>query len=392
MNDKVLRSLQFLTISLLSVILMLTGCKISETTHTPSHETPVENNVSGNLKVYSANYYQSSLERFFRSLNSQYPNFNIYWTNKIESADIVITDYISNYSTDEYMCLDEFSKPIYDVLIPNLIFSDSRGIVGLPLFLRVDSFWYDELLFKKTESSIPFSLESLIESPLRKEHPIVFGDNDIESVFWSVIAPMYLTYGGTVQELSSANFSQGPAKKALNYLNNFIKSGLIFHDDNPSKGFNSNSSMMWFTNIANISEIKNQMPNLSKISFAPTLIYKRNESTKIILRSDFLVVRENKDLDTNLIKIFIENIYDNQTLVNLSVDSKLPLACKIAFGYNSVPETVKTCYTILASPSLDISYLSCRWDPFKKQDILNILNKFIKGSISLEESCQMLCK
>ena len=108
-----------------------------------------ETALSGSLSVYAEKGYQTALERVFRTLNLRHPLLDMQWADTPAGADIVITDRLPAEEAGQYRTLDNVADPLRDVLIPELVLRDERGVLGLPLFLRCDSYWYDTLLYHR---------------------------------------------------------------------------------------------------------------------------------------------------------------------------------------------------------------------------------------------------
>lgn len=114
-----------------------------------------ETALSGSLSVYAEKGYQTALERVFRTLNLRHPLLDMQWADTPAGADIVITDRLPAEEAGQYRTLDNVADPLRDVLIPELVLRDERGVLGLPLFLRCDSYWYDTLLYQKPKAPFP---------------------------------------------------------------------------------------------------------------------------------------------------------------------------------------------------------------------------------------------
>ena len=372
-----------------ALLMMGTGCS-PEKAPLSSPGSPVsETALSGSLSVYAEKGYQTALERVFRTLNLRHPLLDMQWADTPAGADIVITDRLPAEEAGQYRTLDNVADPLRDVLIPELVLRDERGVLGLPLFLRCDSYWYDTLLYQKIESAVPYSLESFRSSPLLSEFPVVCDIQGMEHLFWSTAAPVYLSAGGTEEELSVASFRPEPLLAALKRIRELTDGGMLSMQENAQSRFTSDTAMFWITDVHKIAGVLNRMPNLSDISFAPTLVYTKTSAASLVVRADFVTVRQ--QASPVLAEFFLRTLYENKTLVNLTIDTKIPLACRLSFGTNSVPELVAACYTILASPSLQLFYLPCRWDASVSARIEAALSGLASASLTPEEAVQRLC-
>lgn len=380
----------FRLVTIITIIFITVGCRPSSHIR-PSNNEPVidQGNISGKLSVYSQYSYKAALSRVFRTLNMQYSQLDVQWTNDRSKADIIITDAIFNNETAEFRTLDQEAQDLEKVLIPNLIFRDHRGVVGLPLFLRTDCYWYDELFYKKAGNPIPLSIGEFMDSPLRHDFPAIYDRDNAESIFWSTLAPIYLSLGGNKVELENASFQLEPMSGAFRYLYKMGKHKILIPKENAYMDFLSNNTMFWNTDFTAITDIRNRMPNLSKLGLSPTLIYDTKDLPNIILRADIVAVK--KTTDKKLSQVFLSWLFDNKTLVNLAVDSKVPLACKISYGYNSIPELTNTSLALLSSPSLNIIYLSYNWDYSIKTKISDAINNVLNFTLSPEEASRLIC-
>lgn len=370
-------------------ILLAGGCAPLPAASGPSCPTRAGQELSGTLRVYADDSRRNALTRVFRSLNSRYPGLEAQWAASPEESDIVVTGCIPAEESSAYRTLDDTAQAVGGALIQELLFRDERGVIGLPLFLRADCYWYDQLLYRKTETETPFSLESFQASPIRGDYPAVCDAADMDSLFWSTLAPLYLSAGGTAEELADGTFRAPIMLPAVRRLRELCASGMLVIREQAAERFITNNTMFWIADFASMADIRYDMPNLSDVGFAPTLVYHQQDTPFIALRADVVAVRA--AADPALTDAFLETLYDNKTLVNLCSDAKIPLACRLSFGSHSVPELVDSSYAILASPSLQTDYVSCRWNAAVRSRIIRAVADIAGGAMTAEEGCAALC-
>lgn len=160
--------------------------------------------------------------------------------------------------------------------------------------------------------------------------------------------------------------------------------------ENAQSRFTSDTAMFWITDVHKIAGVLNRMPNLSDISFAPTLVYTKTSAASLVVRADFVTVRQ--QASPVLAEFFLRTLYENKTLVNLTIDTKIPLACRLSFGTNSVPELVARPVTPFWPP-LPFSFFICpaAGTPPSPRGIEAALSGLASASLTPEEAVQRLC-
>lgn len=114
---------------------------------------------------------------------------------------------MSDESAKNLAALDGFVNT--DNFIKELLFLYNGKIIGLPLFLETDGIWLDKLPYLRENADVPCRLDQAVSSDFVKESPMLCGDN--ESLYWGIIAPLYLACGGAADDIGSG----GPVGSAF---------------------------------------------------------------------------------------------------------------------------------------------------------------------------------
>lgn len=375
---KKIKRLLCLTMSLL----LLCGCGTSEP-HSGDHSNETGFSEKGKVTVYSEQQYKTALLQRFSHINLTEKDFSVEWVDNQEQADIVITDCLNILDYHKYRPLnvDELSvQPLEQLML-----RDDRGVIGLPVLLRMSGFWYDELFYQNLDQAVPRSIDSWKQSDT--DFPAVCEKSDYESLFWGVVAPMYLYYGGTSDELSSGKLQQSYFTKAIAYLQELCDQNLLRLTEDSRQLFTTTQVSFWLASDQQIAASYNFMSNRSKLGFSSGLILPAGNRSQCIVRSDVILVHQ--DADPYLTDLFLRRFFEEQTLVELSSDTQLPIACQIQYGPSVIAELAQMSYSVLSSPSVEIVYINCGWNSSEEAAIRQALQDFAEGAVTADESTDL---
>ena len=274
-----------------ALLLLSCGCKGTDGSGIC---TGSEKAVSASLKIYCDSYYRSAIERAARSFNSVYPDINIGFAENESDADILIADRMSDESAKNLAALDGFVNT--DNFIKELLFLYNGKVIGLPLFLETDGIWLDKLPYLRENADVPCRLDQAVASNFVKESPMLCGDN--ESLYWGIIAPLYLSCGGAADDIGSGSLSEAPFRQAAERLGKMAKSGILKKNDKPTDAFVSGNTAGILCSYLDIIKIQQDMPLSSKLVFSPGIAAHENESINLIIRADTLFVSEKAEKES----------------------------------------------------------------------------------------------
>lgn len=366
------------------MLLLLLGCT-NGAVNDPDGPNGEENTQDiGTLTVYAPERYRAALQQVFSHINLSQTKFRVSWSSNFTAADIVITDKLPTGSYGDYRALQPERLQVQG--IEQLTVRSDGGVIGLPLFLRLDSFWYDELLYKNHGIAVPQSMDSWRVCALNEQYPIVCGETDMGALFWSVVAPYYLKSGGSAEQLSEGVFQRESLLNALKKLENLRDSGMISLSEQAWQSFSTEQAAFWITGVDNIAARYNYMSTRSSWKPSFSLAFDKQERPICVVRADVLAVR--KDADTALTDDFLALFLDQQMLADLSAYSKMPLACRMSYAPGTVPELPQVCYTLLSSPTLDVVQVPCKWSADKQQQVCTSLLRLMNGSMDAAQAAE----
>lgn len=367
---------------ILSSVFVLVSC--GENDGGKSSDPNGSKRISGRLTVYSDPCYRSALERIFRTAGGVYSALAVEWTGDADSADLLITD---TPPSDGLMPID--SAVPDDIISNSLLRKSGENIVGIPLFLHIDSIWYDTLFYDREKCTPPYNYEDLQKLSLAKQFPAVCPADDPELLFWAAVAPLYLANGGSSQELTDAKFDKAILEKAIGRLSKLRDEGLLSFTPDAVKAFTSARASALVCSFAELAEAENSMSSLSEETLAPSLFCADGEQAFIVVRADTVSVRQTADRACAL--AFLELLFEPKNLINLLSDTHIPLACKISYGSRSIPENVQHLYEALASNLTETVYISENWDDGRADGIYEAVGLFGSGRLSAEKTAERLC-
>ena len=206
---------------LILAALLLCGCGTTEA-QSGQNADEMTNPEPGKVYVYSEHQYKTALMQIFSHINLTENALSVEWVGNIDQADVVITDRLDKSQDTQYRVIDTQQLPVKPM--EQLLLRDQRGVIGIPLFLHLSGFWYDELLYQNADLTVPQSVETWQQCT---QYPAVCEKNDADSLIWGIVVPMYLYYGGTAEELATGQLQEQPLSKALSYLQDIFEQGLL---------------------------------------------------------------------------------------------------------------------------------------------------------------------
>lgn len=367
-------------------LIVLAGCANGalNSTDDPNGEENPQN--IGTLTVYAPEQYRAALQQVFSHINLAQTEYRVSWSSDIAASDVVITDNLPVQSYGEYRVIQPQSLQVQG--IDALTVRSEQGVIGLPLFLRLDGFWYDELLYKSSGIEAPQSVDAWNECSLNGQYPIICDETDMSALFWSVVAPYYLKSGGSAAELAEGNFQQESLLQALETLQNMGESGMLQLTSQAWQAFTATQATYWITGVEDVAACYNYMSNRSSWKASLSLPFSAQEQTVCVVRADVLAVR--KTSDQRLTERFLEMFYRQQILADLSAYTRMPLACRMNYAPGSVPELPQVCYTLLSSPMIEVVQVPCIWREGKQQQVYGLLLELMTGSIDAAQAAQRM--
>ncbi len=376
-------SLRLLSVFLAAVLLC--GCRGSEQPN-GNQGGDTGQHSSGTVTVYSQNRYKAALQQIFSHINLTENRLQVYWTADKNAADVIITDLVDPINYGNYRQLQPETLPVQPM--EQLLLTDGGRVIGLPVFLRLDGFWYDALLYENYVSAVPQSFNTWQSSALCQEYPAVCSENDINALFWAFAAPLYLQAGGTEEELARGSFHTEKLVTALEPLEKVCAEGMLKLTSDARQMFTSTRSMFWITGVERVSESYHYMSNLSSWNLGLSLPFSAQAQAVSVLRADVLLVKSTAD--AALTDLFLQIFFRQQTMAELSADSKMPIACKMEYAPLMVPELVQTCYTALSSPAVELRYVSCGWSGNRQEKLRSALLSLMQGKLSARQAAQQI--
>lgn len=370
-------------ISVILCIFLLTGCAEEKDRAISFENRTAENNEK--IIISAPTEYASALSKVSERIESNIPGLKILFSEK--DADIIITDRLPSDSFSEYMSLEDISGQIKNTVIPELTVKNGNDIIGIPLFLKIESYWFDNLYYQANSKSVPFSLSAVKEAIKSAEHGAIFDRSASESFFWSTLAPYYLASGGTENELGFADFNREKLTAAAESTARLFKEKIVSVNEAANELFLSERLMFYITDVSEIAAERHSLPINSEVSFAPDLIFD-DGTAELIVRSAFIAVK--KALPKALVNKFLGELYSNEILLNIIKSSGIPLACRIEYNNNSVPELVSGINAVLSSPDVNIHYINCFWNEQTVSAVNNAINIISKGNHNAKQAINIL--
>ncbi len=372
--------------SLLLVLLLLCGCRGVPADGDGQKNQTDPGQPGGCLTVYAESEYRYALQQVFSHINMVDSRLEIQWAENKSTADVVITDCVPENEQGEYMVLHT------DVLstqpLEQLTLSTRQGVIGLPVFLHLNGFWYDQLLHSNHNEAVPQSAGAWLGNSLCEEYPTVCAEDNVEALFWGIVAPLYIGCGGTEEELSTGALQPDSLLPALEQFCNMTKA--IVLTDQAREKFTSSEAEFWIADIGQIAKHYNYKSNLSQWGISLSVPFDVEEKTQCVVWADMLLIRNT--VDPSMAKQFLNLFYENNMLTDLSENTRMPMACQMQYSPSAIPELVQICYTALSSPAMELRYVICTWSEEKAEGIKTSLLALLGGEIDAQQAAVQLCE
>ena len=368
------------------VLLLLVGCANGAANSEDGSGPDEQNQNIGTLTVYASENYKAALQQVFSHLNLAQTEFRVNWSEDIATADVVITDNLPPQSHGDYRVLQPEKLQVQG--IEQLAVRSEQGVIGLPVFLQLDGFWYDQLLYDSSGIEVPQSLDSWQACSFRDQYPVLCDEADMCALFWSVAAPYYLKSGGSTQELAEGAFQYERLLETLKVLEGMRDDGGIQLSEQAQQSFTAAQAAYWVTGVNHVAAYYNHMSGHSSWKISLSLPFASQEKAVCVVRADVLAVRENTDAE--LAEQFLELFFTQQVLADLSAYSRMPLACHMNYAPEVVPALPQVCYTLLSSPTVDVVQVPCLWSENKQQQVYDLLLSLMNGTINATQAAEQM--
>ena len=372
---------------LLLIFMTFSACR-TQPDASPNNDQDASENRGGTVMVYAREQYRYALQQAFSHLSLSESELRIFWTGDPELADVLITDNISQQQLQNFRPIDTERLTLKG--IEALALCDNRGVIALPLFLRLDGFWYDEQLYTNRELTAPQSMNSWQMDPLLEDCPAVWDPEDADKLFWGVIAPYYLNAGGELQALSSGQMRPEPLQAALERTLKLVQNSLLTESNQAQQSFINQKSGIWLAGNDQLAASYHSMSNLSSWRISGSLSFAAQERACCVVRADVVAVK--KGADKELTDRFLSLFYNAQTVSDLSVSLRMPAACQIHYTPAVVPELNQICYTLLSSPAMDVHYSCTYWPASRQAQVEKILVALMRSELTVQEAVNQICQ
>lgn len=371
----------------LLLLLTLSACR-SQPDSDPDNSQGSLTNQGGTVMVYAREQYRYGLQQVFSHLSLSQNDLRIFWTGNPEDADVLITDNIPQDQLQTFRPIDTNLLSLKGV--DELEIRDERGVIALPLFLRVDGFWYDEQLYATRELTAPQSLNSWQNDSLREACPAVWDPEDADSLFWGVVAPYYLYTGGELASLTSGQMKPEPLQAALARTAQLAQNGLLTENNQAQQSFINQKSGIWLAGNDRLAANYHSMSNLSSWRISGSLPFAAQERACCVVRADVVAVKTASD--KALTDRFLSLFYNAQTVSDLSVSVRMPAACQMHYTPAVVPELNQICYTLLSSPAIDVYYSCTHWSESRQAQVESVLLALMRSELTAQEAANQICQ
>ena len=368
------------------VLLLLAGCGNGAVNTDGDINAEQSTHSKETLTIYSPATYRSAVQQVLSHINLAQTDFRVVWSEDLASADVVITDHLPLEDHSKYRVLNTQKLQVQG--IEDLMVFTDQGTIGIPLFLQLDCFWYDQLIYDHNGIPAPQSLDSWQSCSLNGQHPVLCDQKDMCALFWSIVAPYYLEYGGSIDALSKGDFEPEVLEEALLVLENMRDHEVIKLSDQAWQAFAENQAAYWVTGVDSVATYYNHMINPSSWRPSVSFPFYAQERAVCVIRADVLAVR--KTADTELADRFLELFFKQQTMADLSAHSRMPLACHIYYAPEAVPELSQVCYAVLSSPHVDVAQVPCVWGVGQPQQVYDLLQDFMSGTMDAAEAAEQM--
>ncbi len=375
-------------LSALLALLLLCGCNGTSISGENQNGTTDAGGQYSSLTVCADENYRYALQQVFSHVNMTENDISILWTGDMSTADVVITDRVPESDFGKYMVLDMDALDFAEM--EQLTLRTQQGVIGLPLFLRLDGFWYDQLLYANHDVAVPHSLDSWLDCPLNTQYPAVCHSDSIASVFWGMVAPLYLSFGGTEEDLALGVLKPESLLPALEQVVHMVESRALVLSDRARESFTSVQAEFWIAGVDQVAKYYTYKSNLSAWDISLAAPFDTGEKPQCVVRADVILIRNT--VDKAVAERFLNLFYENKVLTDISDDTKMPMACQISYAPSVVPELAYTCYTALSSPRAELRYVVCSWSDEKTKSMETVLLDILGGELTAHEAVEQICK
>lgn len=348
-----------------SALLLLTvGCD----TNMRASRKAVGAAVSAELKIYCNSYYYHAFERIIRTVNSEYADLKVTFTEAESNADILITDRMDDERAKGFTALNSMADTAD--FIPELLYRSGEDIIGLPLFLETSGIWIDKLPYIRENAAVPCRFSDIFGSEFVKSNPML---TDSENLYWGFIAPLCISCGASAEDIGSGNLSRELLAQGLERLKKTADSEILKKSQNPSDSFVSGKTAGWLCSYLDIIKIQQNMPLSSKLVFSPGIAAEKDENINLPVRADTLFVAEKAD--KKAAELFIAELFGDGNILRLITDTHLPPAVKVNCKNHSLPEIFREFYSVLSSTAVKTVYVTDK----RSDSTVSQLNALIDG-------------
>lgn len=340
------------------------------------------------ITINTDKQYRLSLERAVYYISRVHPEWKITFTD--EAADITVTDRFTDKQCAESADLGQFAKEKSDIILSQLLYRDNGTVKGVPLFLKIQSFWYDTLYEKMCGIKIPHTLQNLLGMQNSENAAIMLQRGDNSALFWGITAPYYLGCGGSEEELETGRFDKTKMENAISKTSDIIKKSSFCITDEATVSFKSEQALFYLTDVANISAERYNMPINSSLFFSPFILFDSFNDIPLILRTAYISVNSKTNSDTAY--LFLNELYKNETLINMLKYTEIPIACHIDYKDSSVPELIANVNNTISSTGLSLYYINCQWNDSLFDNIENAMNLMVEDNKNVKEIANFICQ
>ncbi len=340
------------------------------------------------LTVYAPSAYHYALQQAFSRIAMADAGVQLQWADSQEEAQVVFTDCVTPETYDSYMVLG--ADALQTQGLQELLLCSDEGVIGLPVFLRLDGLWYNKSFYSAYGMQVPQSAEAWAASGLNERYPAVCGTEDVMTLFWALAAPLYLGAGGTAQELSAGALRYEPLADALGQLETLVRSGMLVMTDDARQRFIGDGAQFFVADVGELAKYYNYKSNLAQWALSPAVPFASQEQPQCIVRAELLLIK--KTADPEAAQRFINLFYENSVLADLSDDTRLPMACRLQYAPSAVPELAQTCYTALSSPSVTLNCITCAWSGQCTQAVQEALGALLDGRMDAAQAAEYITK
>lgn len=324
--------------------------------------------VNAELKICCNSYYYHAFERVIRTVNSEYPDLKVTFTDIESDADILITDRMDDERAKDFTALNNLANTAD--FIPELFYYSGESIIGLPLFLETSGVWIDKLPYLRENAVAPCRFSEIFGSDFIKSNPMLTDD---ENLYWGFIAPLCISCGVSAEDIGYGNLSQELLAEGLERLKKTAELGILKKSQNPSDSFVSGKTAGWLCSYLDIIKIQQNMPLSSKLVFSPGIAAEKGESINLPVRADTLFVAEKAD--KKAAELFVTALFGDSNILRLITDTHLPPAVKVNCKNHSLPEIFREFYSVLSSTSVKTVYVTDK----RTESTVSQLNDLIDG-------------